>query len=176
MVIFLPSLEANNDQISDGVNLLISVLIRHPEIGTVSFIPHNHCLQLKFMLSAIPSAIEFSTLKKLLMDSITAYNMLEGLPVEISEIELNPYEQVAMLSIIRDFKSISKNEISLLVALLQENLKNYLITDPNSSLVEEDLLLQEEVIEDMLENIKNHHILHPLIGIRENGRVLIFNK
>lgn len=176
MVIFLTSLEANNDQISDGVNLLISMLIRHPEIGTVSFVPHRHCLQLKFMLSAIPTPIEFSTLKKLVMDSIAAYNMLEGVPVEIAEIELNSYEQVAMLSITRDFISVSKNEISLLVALLHENLTNYLIIDPNSSLGEEDLLLQEEVIEDMLENIKNHSTLHPLIGIRENGRVLIFNK
>ena len=128
------------------------------------------------LLSAIPSDIEFATLKKLLIDSISAYTMLENLPVAISEFELYPYEQVAMLSILRDFNSISKNEISLIVALLQENLKNYLIIDPNHSLVEEDMLSQEEVIEDMLENIKNHKILHPLIGIRENGRVLIFNK
>ena len=176
MVIFLPNLELNNNQISDGVNLLISLLIRYPEIGTVSFVPEKTCLKLKFMLSAIPSTIEFSTLKKLLIDSINAYNMLESLPIGISEIELYPHDQVAMLSIIRDFKSISKNEISLITALLREHLTSSLIIDPNSSLLEEDLLLQEEVIEDMLENIKTHHLLHPLIGIRENGRVLIFNK
>ena len=176
MVIFLPNSESNNDQISNGVNLLISLLIRHPEIGTVSFTPHNNCLKLKFMLSAIPSAIELATLKKLLIDSISAYTMLEGLPPEIYEFELYPYNEVAMLSVIRDFKTISKNEIALIIALLREHLEKTLIIDPNESLLEEDLLSQEEVIEDMLENIKTQHFLHPLIGIRESGRILIFNK
>lgn len=176
MVIFLPNSETNNDQISYGVNLLISLLIRHPEIGTVNFTPQNNCLKLKFMLSAIPSTIEISTMKKLLIDSITAYTRLEGLSLEIYEFELYPHNDVAMLSIIRDFKTISTNEIALIVALLRENLKDYLIIDPNDSLLEEDLLLQEEVIEDMLENIKPQEFLHPLIGIRENGRILIFNK
>lgn len=175
-MIFLPSSESNNDQISDGVNLLISLLIRYPEIGTVSFVPQNNCFKLKFMLSAIPSTSEFFTMKKLLIDSITAYTILEGLPLKIYEFELYPYDEVAMLSVIRDFKTISKNEIALIIALLRENFEKYLIIDPNDSLLEEDLLLQEEVIEDMLENIKTQYFLHPLIGIRENGRVLIFNK
>jgi len=115
-------------------------------------------------------------MKKLLINSITAYTMLEGLSLETYEFELYPYDKVAMLSVIRDFKTLSKNEIALIIALLRENFQKYLIIDPNDSLSEEDLLLQEEVIEDMLEYIKAQHCLHPLIGIRENGRVLIFNK
>lgn len=176
MVIFLPNSNTDNIQISNSVNLLISLLIRHPEIGTVNFDLPNKSLRLKFMLASIPPATQFSTLKILLNDSIIAYNRLEGAPIEFSEIELYPHEKVAILSVIRDIKTISKNEISLIIALLKENLKKQLIIDPNDPLLEDDLLLQEEVIEDMLENIKQQNTLHPLIGIRENGRVLIFNK
>lgn len=176
MVIFVPNPEPNNEQISDGVNLLISILIRHPEIATVSFTPPNKCITLKFMLSTSPSAFEFSTIKRLVTDSITAYHMLEGLSMEFFEMELYSYDQVAIVSIIRDIKTISKDEISLITSLLQEHLKKYLIIDPHDSLSEEDLSRQEEVMEDMLENINYHSTMHPLIGIRENGRILIFNK
>lgn len=176
MVIFLPNPELNNEEISNGVNLLISLLIRHPEIGTISFMPQHNYLKFKFMLAAIPSPLEISTLKNLFSDSIAAYNQLEGLPMHFAEFNLSPYDPVAMLSILRDINTISKNEIALIVGLLRENLSKYLIVDPNESLSEEDLLLQEEVIEDMLENIKHQQTLHPLIGIRENGRILIFNK
>lgn len=60
---FLPKLESNNEQISDSVNLLISILIRYPEIGTIKFDPQHSCLIFKFMLSSLPSELEFSTIK-----------------------------------------------------------------------------------------------------------------
>ena len=176
MVMFLPKLEINNEQISDGVNLLVSILIRYPEIGTVKFDPQTSCLQLKFMLSALPSEAEFSKIKDLLMNSMIAYTMLEGFSSKTSEIELHAHDQVAIITIIRDVYTLSKSELTLLITLLRENLQNYLIIDPIDSPVPEDVLLQEEVIEDMLENIKSHHHLHGLIGIRENHRVLVFNK
>ena len=176
MVIFLPKNDPTNEEISDGVNLLISILISYPEIGTVSFDPQYNQLKLKFMLSAIPSQEEFSHIKKLLIDSIVAYTMLEGLPLKTSDIQLHTHDKVAMLSIVRDVHTISKDEITLIMALLREKLKSYLIFDYHVSLSEEDLLSQEEVIETMLENIKNHSLLYGLIGIRENSRVLVFNK
>jgi len=176
MVIFLPKDEPTNEEISDGVNLLISLLISYPEIGTVSFDPQYNQLQLKLMLSSIPSHDEFTNIKHLLLDSIAVYTMLEGLPLKTTEIQLHTHDKVAMLSIVRDVNTISKNEISLIITLLREKLKGYLIIDSNVSLSEDDLLSQEEVIETMLDNIKQHSLRHGLIGIRENSRVLVFNK
>jgi hypothetical protein len=176
MVIFLPKYKQNDEQVSDGVNLLISILVRYPEIGTVSFDPQNNLLKLTFMLSNIPSHLEISSAKELLVSSIIAYNNLEGLPLETFDIQLNTYDKVSMLSIFRDVHTISKNEIALLIMLLRGKFKTNLITDYNDSLQEEDLLMQEEVIEDMLINIKKHHTEKGLIGIREDGRVLVFNK
>jgi len=173
---FLPKHKPTNEEISDGVNLLISILISYPEIGTVSFDPQYNQLKLKFMLSAIPSADEFSNIKHLLIDSIAAYNMLEGLPLQTAEIQLDTHDKVAMFSIIRDVQTLSKNEITMIITLLREKLQDYLILDFNVSLSAEDLLSQEEVIETMLENLKQQSLLHGLIGIRENSRVLVFNK
>ncbi len=175
-VIFLSQSEVNNEQISNGINLLISILIRYPEIGTASFDPEQNSLHLKFMLSAIPSEVDFSNTKQLLLNSIAAYTMLEGFLEATSEIQLHTYDQVAILNIVRDVYTISKPEIALLITLLRENFKDSLIIDYNDSLPEEDLRIQEEVIENMLINVKKHRMPHGLIGIRENGRILVFNK
>jgi len=178
MVIVLSKPEPNNEQISDGVNLLVSILLRYPEIGTVSFDPEEHCLKFKIMLSALPTDDEFLTIKNLIIDSITAYNMLEGFPskMRIYELELSPHGQVGIINISRDIYTISKDEITLLTTLLRDHLTNYLIIEMNDTLSENDFQLQEDVIEDMLEKIKYYPKLSQLIGIREESRILVFNK
>ena len=35
----MPELCQNDQQVSDGANLLISMLVRYPEIGTINFDP-----------------------------------------------------------------------------------------------------------------------------------------
>jgi len=172
----MPKYQQGDEQISDGVNLLISILVRYPEIGTVTFDPKIHCLKLNFILSGMPPESDFNKIKKLLLDSITLYHILENLEKSNTDIFLNAYDQFAMLTIVRDVHTLSKGEITLIIALLRENLKDFLVTDPNDTLPEEDLLIQEEVIENMLENMKRTHADHSIIGIREDGRVLVFNK
>lgn len=166
----------DDEQVSDGVNLLISILVRYPEIGTISFDPNHESLKLTFMLSGIPSPTEFAAIKRLISNSTAAYHQLEGLKIRSTDFQMTTYEQVAMLTVIRDVATLSKSEIAIMIALLRDKFKERLVTDYNDSMLEEDLLVQEELIDNMLENIKKHHAAHGLIGIREDGRVLVFNK
>lgn len=172
----MPKYSQEGGQISDGVNLLISILVRYPEVGAIDYNPENQSLKLTFMLSGIPSDAELSATKKGIYDSIAAYHMLEGYDNTFADISMNVCDQVAMLKMIRDVKTLSKGEIALIITLLRDGFKNRLITDQNDSMQEEDLLVQEELIEDMLENLKKAQAGHKLIGIREDGRVLVFNK
>lgn len=172
----MPKYRQDDEQISDGVNLLISILVRYPEIGTINFDPRQDSLKMTFLLSSIPSPQEFSALEQVLLNSMLAYHMLEGVSVTTAEIQLNKYDQVAMVTILRDVHTLSKGEIALMITLLRERLKDRLITDHNEAMLEEDLLIQEELIDNMLQSMKQKEIVQSLIGIREDGRVLVFNK
>ncbi|MDR3563538.1 MAG: hypothetical protein P4N59_19180 [Negativicutes bacterium] len=172
----MAKLQQDDQRVSHGVNLLISILVRYPEIGTINFDAHNSTIKLTFMLSSIPDAPEFNKLRTLLLNSIAAYHILEGSNPVTSDVELSSCEQVAMLTILRDVATLSKGEIALLIVLLRDNLKDRLIADENDAMLEEDLLVQEELIGNMLENIKTQQTGSGLIGIREDGRVLVFNK
>lgn len=162
--------------ISDGVNLLISILVRYPEIGTINFDQKRNSLKLTFMFSSGTTPTEFTLTQQLLSDSISAYHLLENINVEIADIELSTYGQMTMLNIIRDVRTLSKNEIALVITLLRERLQDRLVIDYNESMLEEDLVIQEEVIDNMLESVKSQCTGNSLIGIREEGRVLVFNK
>lgn len=172
----MPKYQQNDEQISDGVNLLISILVRYPEIGTINFDPQNNTLKFTFMLSGTPSQAEFSVTKQLILDSAAAYHFLEGVTVCTSDVQLSTYDQVTMLTILRDVHTLSKGEIDLVITLLRDKFKERLVTDHNDSMLEEDLLVQEELIDNMLDSMKRQHADHCLIGIREDGRVLVFNK
>lgn len=172
----MPKYLQEDEQISDGVNLLISILVRYPEIGTINFDPINSSIKLTFMLSGIPAPQEFALIRRLILDSITAFHMLEGYTPEAADVELSTYDQVAMLHMVRDVHTLSKGEIALVITLLRDRFKDRLVIDYNDSMQEEDLLIQEELIDDMLESMKRQYSGNSLIGIREDGRVLVFNK
>lgn len=173
----MPKYQQTDEEISDGVNLLISILVRYPEIGKISFEPDKNLLRFTFMLSGKPNENELIITKKLLLNSIEAYHMLEGLKNAKSEIQLNTYgPQVAILTIIRDVFTLTKGEIAVIISLLRERLKECLSSDHNEAMLEEDLLMQEELIDNMLESVKKQGARCSLIGIREDGRVLVFNK
>lgn len=176
MVTPMPKYTQDDEQISDGVNLLISILVRYPEIGTISFDPLHNSIKLTFMLSSILSSTEFEAIKNTILNSIKAYLMLAGSVENEAAVQLSSYDRVAMLVVSRDVATLSKGEITLLIALLRDKFRDRLVTDNNDAMLEEDLLIQEELIDSMLQNVKSNHTVNPLIGIREDGRVLVFNK
>lgn len=173
----MPKYHQDDENISDGVNLLISILVRYPEIGTIKFDPKLNSLKLTFMFSNLSIRDDLAEFKKLLIDSISAYHILEASSLEIADIEISTYDKMTMMHIIRDVHSLTKAEIALVITLLRNKFQDRLVIDYNDSLLEEDLVLQEEVIENMLESMKKQHLgNNNLIGIREDGRVLVFNK
>ena len=173
----MPEFNQNDQQVSDGANLLISMLVRYPELGTINFDPEENSIKLTFMISGIPTAVDFENLKRLIINSVAAYHLLEDIKTSSMDVELSSYEQVAMLSIKRDVHTMSRGEINLTIKLLRDRFAERLVADHNDTMLEEDLRLQEEVIEDMLENMrKQYNDNHGLIGIREDGRVFVFNK
>ena len=166
----------SDGHVSDGVHLLISLLVRYPEIGTISFEPDHHALKLTFMVYNRASEINIKTIEQLLSSSLSVYHSLEGFSNLIVEVELVNTPPLLTIHLVRDIYSLGKGEIELVIAILKDQFAEELIVEQNSFLVEEELLFQEELIDSMLENVKNEDSGHSLFGIREEGRVMVFNK
>lgn len=161
--------------ISDSVSLLISILVRYPEVATINFDQENKVLKFTFIITGIIDEMVLNDFKKGLINSTEVYNMLENQKPTILEINEQLAEDFTLLEVKRDVATLTKEEISLYISLLRIKFNKSIVAEMNEML-EEDLLMQEELIEHMLENIKFTNQDNSLIAFREEGKVLVFNK
>lgn len=163
------------EEVADGVGLLISILLRYPEVSVIRYEPNENVLGFSFISS---DTIDDEYLKKIettLIDGIEAWNLLENRKPKIMEIYTESTDGLSKIEMLRDMDSLSLEEVSLLVSLLDQ-MGVEIIVEGNESYLEEDLLLQEEVIRHLLDNIKKCDYNKNLFAFREEGRVLVFNQ
>ncbi|NLO97817.1 MAG: hypothetical protein GX091_07090 [Peptococcaceae bacterium] len=163
--------DLNSGYLTHGTGLLVSILLRYPEIGTISCCNEQQTLVLKFLIS---KEYDFEPLKNKLLLALELFNQFEGRKISVCSIEQHKQQEVDLLVITRDLKSITKNEINLIVEFLKSNIGKQLIVE-QGNLSEEEILLQEDVINHMLTVIKANGTDKSFTALREDGRVLVFN-
>ncbi len=161
----------------DCINLLTSILLCYPEISTISFEPEKDEVHLNYTVNKQLSDDERTQSRIFLADSLAAYHYLEGIEPEMCDISLEPQGKVNFVNIRRDVSSFSHGEIRLLSELLQEKFGSSVNEDSgNVPLIDSSVLAQSELIDTMLGSIKINPVDERMVGIREDGRVIVFNK
>jgi hypothetical protein len=168
--------KGNRGNVTDSVGLLISILVRYPEVATVNFDPENHLLKFTFIYSQVLGKNELDNLRNKLLDSVDVYNILEGKEPKFISLNHQIYDNLTMIEIQRDVDTLAQEEITLIVNLFHQYLHTNLVTEESEQFIEEELIAQEELIEHMLESIKCSKQEKSLFAFREEGRVLVFNK
>jgi len=165
----------NGENVSDSVGLLISMLVRYPEIGTINFDPETNNLKITFMmLKLIPEPV-LEKFRANLLSCLETFHYLALQKAKTLDVKYSFCEDITLLEYKRDISSLTSEEISLTIALVRESFAEYLLTDKETE-IEEDQMFQEEQIGKMLENVRYTVPDKKLIAFREEGRVLIFNK
>lgn len=162
--------------VTNSVSLLISILIRYPEVAKINFDPDKQILRFTFLYSRALSDTEINDLREKIISSIEVYNQLENKNPQVVILDYKVADNITMIEIQRDVDTLVQEEISLMVELFQQYVKNNLVTEEQEQLVDEILIEQEELIEHMLESVKTKSENKRLYAFREEGRVLVFNK
>ncbi len=168
--------KCGGEGLTDSVGLLISILVRYPEVSTINFFPEKQLLKFTFIYSRVLADNELASLKERLLNSIEVYNLLEGRENLLVAINHNVCDNLTMIEVQRDVNSLAQEEITLIVELFRQYLNSNLVTEENDRLIEEDIIAQEEMIEHMLQSIKGSAENKYLFAFREEGKVLVFNK
>jgi hypothetical protein len=161
---------------SNSMSLIAFLLMRYPEIGSVRFDPLEKTLQFSFVVTSSPSEAELNGFRAQLLGSLRAIAELQGREPGQSEITFTTYEDLTFIEVTREIHSLNQEEIALLMGLVQQVFGGSLLLDQEEGTQEEDILMQEEMIEHMLEDLKDSRQEKRLIGFREEGRVLVFNR
>ncbi|MHB1125520.1 MAG: hypothetical protein ACYC2T_00970 [Bacillota bacterium] len=166
----------NGDEVSDSIGLLISILLRYPEVGTINYEPATRVLKFTFILSHLyPSAVVQGMREKMVL-ALQTFNFLEGKDPQLIRLDHSICDALTMVEIQRDVDTLAQDELSLIIALMHQEFGDDLVADSNESMQEEELLMQEELIGHMLESIRGDVPEKKLFAFREEGRVLVFNK
>jgi hypothetical protein len=166
-----------DDRTSDGVNLLITILMRFPQIGTVHYDPKNRTLRMTFILSSSMSDDEFAPIMKKAVDCLSAYHRLVNRKPSMLLLDYKSSLPFSIFSITRDLFSVTRGEISLIINLLSEEFPDHLVIEnPIGLEMQEDVGMADEWIDSMIENVRQQRSKKRLTAFREDGRVLVFNK
>lgn len=168
--------QVKQESTTDAVGLLITILVRYPEVATINFDPEKQLLKFTFIYAQVFNEGELINLKTKLLDSIEAYNYLEGKETRVVSVSHQITDDLTMIEVQRDVDTLAQEEITLIVEIFQHYLNTNPVTETGDQLLEEDIIAQEEFIEHMLQSVKfSNHGKH-FIAFREEGRVLVFNK
>lgn len=168
--------QLKKESTTDAVGLLITILVRYPEVTTVNFDPEKQLLKFTFIYTQVFNDNELVNLKIKLMDSIEAYNYLEGKETRVVSATHQINDGLTMIEVQRDVDTLAQEEITLIVEIFHRYLNTNPVTEAGEQMLEEDLLAQEEFIEHMLQSVKFTNQGKHFIAFREEGRVLVFNK
>jgi hypothetical protein len=164
------------EQLTNSIGLLISILVRYPEVATIKFEPKLQTLSFTFLLRALPDLAARTELEALMRDSLAAYQSLEQISMETLTLSLSADEDVGLLEITRDVASLTQGELALIVDLIVDRFGDALIVDDGDSGLEDDYYAQDELIRTMLADLQDGQPERNLIAFRDGGRVLVYNK
>ena len=164
----------SGQQVSDGINLLISMLVRYPEISSISCEPDTKEIKFTFLLNDNENSIsEFSKLVNKSLTTLFGLNKEEV--INPFNIKYSTCGKLTVLYIYRKLDNLTSQELNLIISLTQEYFKDSLIVEVEE-LTKEDQLFQEDLIGAMLDNFGQELATQKFFAFREEGRVMVFNK
>jgi hypothetical protein len=152
-----------------GSGLLTAILLRYPEIGSISCDQDELVLNMRFL---VKGDYPFDKLEEILVDAWTVFNQMEGRSIEVFRIQRNTQE-LETLMLTRDLGSLTFDEINLSIQIIKNILGRKLISE-EEILGEEDLIYQEDMIVQSLAAIRSKGPENSLTALRDGGRVLVF--
>ena len=158
------------------ISLLVSILIRYPQISSLHYDPHQEMIQFGFLVSEEISKERILDFEKILNSSLEAFHHLDCNDDVLLEIAVQHMENVTSIEISRNVNTLTRDEISLLVMLLQDAFTHHLVMDIHDPTMDEEQQLQEEIIDSMLMDLQAGAHDRNFIAYREEGRVMVFNK
>lgn len=172
----IPAAQPEPEGLQNSVGLLISILVRFPEVCTIKYQPEEQTLRFTFMVNELLSAQRFGLFADSLKESLRTFASVTGRRMRVCLLEKNECSDVALVEIHRDVESLSREEIALISGLITQHFGGTVVKEVGEPLLEEDQAFQEELIEHMLEDFRHCGVSRDLIGFREGGRVFVFNK
>lgn len=160
----------------ESINLLTTLLVRYPELCTINYSPQGNVLRLSFIVKKEVREEEIRDFESELSLCINAYLHFES-GIKPKRFRVHHYygPGITVIDIARDTETLTQKEIGLLIDYIKEK---YLQDIACEELYgdESELSQQDDFIGSLLERFRRNNPAHRLIAVREEGKVLVFQR
>lgn len=160
----------NSEEAVDSIHFIAALLICFPEMGKVTLDSKEEGVWLDFTLKDKPSEERMTKMNQLLTDSLKLFHELEG----IEGARMAFFYEARSLHIFRDIASLTKSEIDMLATLVKENFADLLLVEAERTADTDTLENQSEMIDYRIRFLRENHIRENMVGVREDGRVMVY--
>ena len=163
------------DESNDSVNLVVSLLVRHPELSRVIIKPHLASIAFFFVVKSDVSQAERTTFRRSIADHVRALHAMSRVTGAKVAVRLTSGKELSFVELERDTKTLTRDEIALIVALVTQAFGERLVVNPPADNVDEDDFAgHEDSVGSALDAVRRGRQRKGLVGFREERRVLIY--
>jgi len=159
-----------------ATNLLISLLMRFPEIMSINFNLPRDKAKFTFVLKGKPSKEEFAHFTWLLEESFLTLQEISEETVKVKT-KLQSAQDISILTVSSNTSCLSLESIQLICGVVCSEFSHTVIRDADTleTFHDDELMRQEEIIDYLLSRstaAKDGN----LVAFRDSGKVFVYNK
>jgi len=162
------------EETNDSVNLVISLLVRHPELSRVIIKPRSAAIAFFFIVRAVFDSDERSRFERSVIEHVRALRALGRSGKADVAVRFSTGDDLTFVEVERDAKSIRREEIAMLVGLVTQTFGERLVVNPPAEEGDDDMSMQEESVVSALDAVQRSRQRKGLVGFRDDRRVLIY--
>ncbi len=159
------------DEVGSQVDLLVSLLVRFPEIGAVHYEPQDEALRFVYLLKE--GNTDLASFPRIYKSHLSIFHKLKKTEPNVNLLMITNNAQISVLEITRDLVTLSLEELNLVITLLREHCGAALVREGQPEEADDDWE-HNALIEALFDAAP---LVGPerLTGFRQDGRVLVFS-
>jgi hypothetical protein len=159
---------------SKGIHLLISMLIRYPQVSSIRFVHKGKFVILTFLLNGLIEEEMYQKFLSKVEEYFVAMQEFDHTFKKWGTFNRSVMNEVTLITYTQSLNHLSLSEIRLFTALIQEHFASYISLDP-VELRMEDMEAQDEVIEHLLHHQEGITEEQDWVAYRDGGKVFVYN-
>jgi hypothetical protein len=149
--------------------------VRFPEIATIASRPADCSVELSFVIARAVPPSERRKVNAAIGDHVDTLLGLGGQSGHRVKLEWEADGAVTFVRVIRDARSLSREELSTIVSVLATHFASHLLLAPLAdNLRDDDPHAQDELVEAALDSLRDPESQKGLVGLREEKRVVVY--
>lgn len=171
--------DLRQNQMQVGVQLLGSLLVCYPEVAAITYDPERDNLELTFMVKLpLPDGKNMDEFADFLRESVETYHDIESGCCIWCSVTYEQQGDTLLIHVMRNLNDIFRGELEVMADLMLDRFKDSLLVDSHTqeNLEPEFANMHSEMLDQLLDQAQDITIKERMAAIRENDRVVVYNR